>query len=100
MLGRGGPSGDGFSGFLPLGLAPQLKEQDMQVVNQARYQRCARAMERVAEIAPSESEPGLVAFPCSDCGSTARALVLLAMGDLRYARFNTNGQDLAARAGE
>ena len=43
---------------------------------------------------------GLVAFPCSDCGSTGRALVLLAIGDLRYARFNTNGQDLAARAGE
>ena len=51
MLGPGGPSGHGFSGFLPLGLAPQLKEQDMQVVNQARYQRCGRAMEWVAEIA-------------------------------------------------
>ena len=27
----------------------------MQVVNQARYRRCGRAMERVAEIAPSGS---------------------------------------------
>ena len=72
----------------------------MQVVNQARCQWCGRAMERVAEIAPFGSEPGLVAFPCSDCGSTASALVWLAMGDLRYARFSTNGQDLAARAGE
>ena len=35
----------------------------MQIVNQARYQRCGQAMERVAEIAPSGSEPGLVAFP-------------------------------------
>ena len=44
----------------------------MLVVNQARCQRCGRAMERVAEIAPFGSEPGLVAFPCSDCGSTLR----------------------------
>ena len=35
----------------------------MLVVNQARCQRCGRAMERVAEIAPVGSEPGLVAFP-------------------------------------
>ena len=35
----------------------------MQVVNQARYRRCGRATERVAEIAPSGSEPDLVAFP-------------------------------------
>ena len=72
----------------------------MQIVNQARYQRCGQAMERVAEIALSGSEPGLVAFPCSDCGSTASALVWLSMAALRYARFRTNGQDLAARAGE
>ena len=72
----------------------------MQIVNQARYQRCGQAMERVAEIAPSGSEPGLVAFSCSDCGSTGSALVWLAMGDLRYARFSSNGQDLVARAGE
>jgi len=57
----------------------------MQVVNQARCQRCGRAMERVAEIAPFGSEPGLVAFPCSDCGSTASALVWLAMANLGYA---------------
>ena len=72
----------------------------MQVVNQARYRRCGRATERVAEIAPSGSEPGLVAFPCSDCSSTASALVWLAMGDLRYASFSANGQDLAAQAAE
>ena len=56
----------------------------MQVVNQARCQWCGRAMERVAEIAPF-GKPGLVAFTCSDCGSTASALVWLAMANLGYA---------------
>jgi len=72
----------------------------MLVVNQARCQRCGRAMERVAEIAPVGSEPGLVAFTCSDCRSTASALVWLEMANQGYAHHITNGQDLAARAGE
>jgi predicted RNA-binding Zn-ribbon protein involved in translation (DUF1610 family) len=39
--------------------------------NQAQCQQCGQGMERVVEIAPFGAEPGLVAFLCPSCGSTA-----------------------------
>ena len=70
----------------------------MQVVNQADTSAAGGRWNGLRRSHHPEA-PDLVAFRCSDCSSNASALVWLAMGDLRYARFNTNGQDLAARAG-
>jgi uncharacterized Zn finger protein len=47
----------------------------MELMNQARCRRCGASMETVAEIAPFGNEPGLVAFLCSDCGTTDSVLV-------------------------
>jgi len=47
----------------------------MQHGNQAQCQQCGQGMETVAEIAPFGAEPGLVAFLCPECGSTASTLV-------------------------
>jgi len=71
----------------------------MQVANQADISGAGGRWNGLQRSHHPEA-PHLVAFRCSDCSSNASALVWLAMGDLRYARFSTNGQDLAARAGE
>ena len=36
---------------------------------------CGRVMDRVAEIAPLRSDPGLLAFLCSHCGASDSILV-------------------------
>ena len=87
----------------------------MQVVNQARCQWCGRAMERVAEIAPSGSEPGLVAFPFRIAAQAqarwsgwqweildTRVSAQTARPDVRISRIRLSNRlhDLAARAGE
>ena len=43
--------------------------------NQAVCERCGRAMQAVANIAPIGRSPGLVAFVCSACGATDSTLV-------------------------
>jgi hypothetical protein len=45
------------------------------VVAQRACKRCRDPMSRVAEIAPFGGGPGLVAFMCTDCGTTDSVLV-------------------------
>ena len=47
----------------------------MNVVAQRACKRCRHPMSRVAEIAPFGGGPGLVAFMCTDCGTTDSVLV-------------------------
>jgi hypothetical protein len=47
----------------------------MNLQNQAVCKRCGQGMELVANIAPTRTESGLVAFLCMDCGATESALV-------------------------
>jgi hypothetical protein len=42
---------------------------------QANCRRCRRAMREVAEIIPIGSDPGLVAFVCTNCGAADSAIV-------------------------
>jgi hypothetical protein len=44
------------------------------VVAQRACKRCRYPMPRVAEIAPFGRGPGLVAFMCTDCGTTDSVL--------------------------
>src|SRR6516164_7391056 len=105
-LGAEARAGTAFSGFLPQGLAGDEKvlKPLTQGAGHAGRQSGAIPAVRAGDgmgcgDRTIRKRAGLGRFPISDCGSTASALVWLAMGDLRYARFNTNGQDLAARAG-
>jgi hypothetical protein len=45
------------------------------VAAQRACKRCGRPMSSVAEIAPFGGGPGLVAFMCTDCGTTDSVLV-------------------------
>ena len=47
----------------------------MNVVAQRACKRCRHPMSRVAEIGPFGGGPGLVAFMCTDCGTTDSVLV-------------------------
>src|SRR5215813_5439331 len=47
----------------------------MNLVAQRACKRCRHSMSRVAEIAPFGGGPGLVAFMCTDCGTTDSVLV-------------------------
>jgi hypothetical protein len=47
----------------------------MNVVAQRACKRCRHPMSRVAEIAPFGGGPGLVAFMCTNCGTTDSVLV-------------------------
>jgi ribosomal protein L44E len=59
----------------PKRLLSAFVSMTMQFVNQAQCRQCGQGMERVAVNAPFGSEPGLVAFLCPECGSTASMLV-------------------------
>jgi ribosomal protein L37E len=55
--------------------------------------RCGRAMRNVAEIAPINGHPGLLAFACAACGTTQS--ILLYSGDAVSGAARPNGFDQA-----
>src|SRR5258708_900167 len=54
---------------------PTSRGRTMNVVAQRACKRCRHPMSRVAEIAPFGGGPGLVAFMCTNCGTTDSVLV-------------------------